>query len=193
LIYHLTKKVRQERIKDLLNMVGLYDKKDYIVRTFSGGMKRRLEIARGLMHRPKLLILDEPTIGLDPQTRQHIWDYIINLSRQEKITIFFTTHYMDEAENCDRLALIYKGEIIAMGSPSDLKMQCMQETVLRISFCCLASLTDSIWCFRSAPWEIRDSFICLSSEAISAKLLFVISAFASKDEIRSDKSLILPT
>jgi len=121
MIYHLSQKVRKARIEEVLNMVGLYSKKDYIVRTFSGGMKRRLEIARGLMHSPKILFLDEPTIGLDPQTRQYIWDYILNLSQKEKITIFLTTHYMDEAEICQHVGIIDHGKIVALDTPSVLK------------------------------------------------------------------------
>lgn len=113
--------MRKERIKEVLDLVGLYEKKNYIVRTFSGGMKRRLEIARGLMHRPKVLFLDEPTLGLDPQTRKHIWDYILGLSQREKITTFFTTHYMDEAEVSERVAIIDHGSIVALDSPDALK------------------------------------------------------------------------
>ena len=121
MVYHMPKKLRKIRIREVLDMVGLYSRKDYIVRTFSGGMKRRLEIARGLMHSPKILFLDEPTLGLDPQTRQHIWDYILDLSSREKITIFFTTHYMDEAEVCQRVAIIDYGQIIALDSPRGLE------------------------------------------------------------------------
>ena len=123
MIYHMTSKTRKERIKEVLNMVGLYAKKDGIVRTFSGGMRRRLEIARGLMHRPKIMFLDEPTIGLDPQTRQYIWDYILSLSKEEGITMFLTTHYMDEAEICQRVAIIDYGKIIALNSPQQLKKE----------------------------------------------------------------------
>jgi len=121
MIYHLSSKVRRARIEEVLNRVGLYSKKDYIVRTFSGGMKRRLEIARGLMHSPRILFLDEPTIGLDPQTRQYIWDYILNLSQREKITIFLTTHYMDEAEVCHRVGIIDHGKIVTLDTPGALK------------------------------------------------------------------------
>jgi len=121
MIYHLSPKARKARIEEVLNMVGLYPKKDYIVRTFSGGMKRRLEIARGLMHMPKILFLDEPTIGLDPQTRQYIWDYILSISEREKITVFLTTHYMDEAEICRRVGIIDHGRIVALDTPGALK------------------------------------------------------------------------
>ena len=121
MIYHLSSQARKARIEEVLNMVGLYAKKHHIVRTFSGGMKRRLEIARGLMHMPKILFLDEPTIGLDPQTRQYIWDYILNLSQREKITIFLTTHYMDEAQECQRVGIIDHGKIVALDTPGALK------------------------------------------------------------------------
>jgi len=121
MIYHIVPQIRKTRIQEVLNMVGLYLKKDHIVRTFSGGMRRRLEIARGLMHSPQILFLDEPTIGLDPQTRQHIWDYILSLSQREKITIFLTTHYMDEAEICQRVGIIDHGKIVSLGSPLALK------------------------------------------------------------------------
>jgi len=121
MIYHLPSKARKARIEEVLNIVGLHSKKDYIVRTFSGGMKRRLEIARGLMHRPHILFLDEPTTGLDPQTRQHIWEYIISLSQKEKITIFLTTHYMDEAEICQRVGIIDHGKIVDLDTPGALK------------------------------------------------------------------------
>lgn len=110
-----------ERISEMLRMVELEKRQKDLVETFSGGMKRRLEIARGLMHCPKVLFLDEPTIGLDPQTRAHIWDYINKLRSQENITMFMSTHYMDEAEYCDRIAIIDEGKIIALDTPANLK------------------------------------------------------------------------
>src|SRR3954452_22887356 len=109
------------RMRQVLEMVGLHERKDSVVGTFSGGMRRRLEIARGLMHSPRVLFLDEPTIGLDPQTRSSIWKYIRDLKEREEITIFMTTHYMDEAEYCDRIAIMDQGEIVALDSPEDLK------------------------------------------------------------------------
>jgi ABC-2 type transport system ATP-binding protein len=112
---------REQRMHDLLTMVELYDRRKHKVRTFSGGMKRRLEIARGLLHLPRVLFLDEPTLGLDPQTRKHIWDYLHDLRRRENLTIFLTTHYMDEAENCGRIAVIDHGRIVAMDTPDGLK------------------------------------------------------------------------
>jgi ABC-2 type transport system ATP-binding protein len=115
---------RQEiagRLDRVLEMVGLTDRRKSVVRTYSGGMKRRLEIARGLLHSPRVLFLDEPTVGLDPQTRSHIWSYINELKKREAITMFLTTHYMDEAEYCDRIAIMDNGEIVVMDSPEALK------------------------------------------------------------------------
>jgi ABC-2 type transport system ATP-binding protein len=122
-IYGLSAKVRRERIAEVLEMVGLEDRAGSQVRTFSGGMKRRLEIARGVMHHPDVLFLDEPTLGLDPQTRNHIWDYLLDLRRREGITLFMTTHYMDEAEFCGRIAIIDQGSIVALGTPDELKAE----------------------------------------------------------------------
>ena len=121
-IYKVPKEKRKARIEELLKFVELWERKDDLVKHFSGGMKRRLEIARGLIHHPKILFLDEPTLGLDPQTRNHIWSYIKNLNKEEKMTVFFTTHYMEEADRtADRIAIIDKGEIVAEGSPEELK------------------------------------------------------------------------
>jgi ABC-2 type transport system ATP-binding protein len=109
------------RMQQMLEMVGLWERRDVPVKTFSGGMRRRLEIARGLMHSPRVLFLDEPTIGLDPQTRSSIWSYIRLLRETEEITIFMTTHYMDEAEFCDRIAIMDQGRIVALDTPGALK------------------------------------------------------------------------
>jgi ABC-2 type transport system ATP-binding protein len=120
-LYGVEKAVVKPRMQQVLEMVGLWDRKDSQVMTFSGGMRRRLEIARGLMHSPRVLFLDEPTIGLDPQTRASIWGYIRQLQQQEEITIFMTTHYMDEAEFCGRIAIMDNGEIVALDTPDALK------------------------------------------------------------------------
>ena len=120
-LYGLSAAVRKERIDTALEMVELSDRARSMVATYSGGMKRRLEIARGILHYPQVLFLDEPTLGLDPQTRNHIWDYIHELRRREGITIFMTTHYMEEAEFCDRIAIIDYGRIVAEGTPAELK------------------------------------------------------------------------
>jgi ABC-2 type transport system ATP-binding protein len=111
----------EPRMRQVLEMVGLWERRDSMVMTYSGGMKRRLEIARGLLHAPHVLFLDEPTVGLDPQTRASIWEYINELKRREDITIFLTTHYMDEAEHCDRIAIIDHGQIVAIDTPEALK------------------------------------------------------------------------
>ncbi len=122
-LYGLQSNLVAPRMKQVLQMVGLWERKDSPVGTFSGGMRRRLEIARGMMHSPRVLFLDEPTIGLDPQTRRSIWDYIRELKEREEITIFMTTHYMDEAEWCDRIAIMDNGQIVALDSPERLKGQ----------------------------------------------------------------------
>jgi len=121
-LYGVDKKRRAKRIKQLLKLVELWDRRGDLVEKFSGGMKRRLEIARGLMHRPKILFLDEPTLGLDPATRRRIWDYIGKLNRDSDVTIILTTHYMDEAEQlCDRVAIIDHGKVKADDTPDKLK------------------------------------------------------------------------
>lgn len=121
-LYKVPKDIRRGRIEQLLQFVELWDRKDDLVKHFSGGMKRRLEIARGLVHHPKILFLDEPTLGLDPQTRDHIWSYIKNLNKEEQMTVFFTTHYMEEADRvAKQVAIIDKGKIVAQGSPQELK------------------------------------------------------------------------
>ncbi|MFI7224864.1 ATP-binding cassette domain-containing protein [Nonomuraea angiospora] len=120
-LYGVPKSAVGDRIRQVMEMVALWDRKDAKVMTFSGGMKRRLEIARGLLHSPRVLFLDEPTVGLDPQTRSAIWGYINQLRLLEDITIFMTTHYMDEAEYCDRIAIIDHGEIVVIDSPEALK------------------------------------------------------------------------
>jgi ABC-2 type transport system ATP-binding protein len=120
-LYGVAREQVAPRMQQVLEMVGLWERRKSAVATFSGGMKRRLEIARGLMHSPRVLFLDEPTVGLDPQTRSSIWAYIRELKGAEDITIFLTTHYMDEAEYCDRIAIMDKGEIVVLDTPDALK------------------------------------------------------------------------
>ena len=120
-LYGVPKAQLGARMRQVLEMVNLWDRRGAEVATYSGGMKRRLEIARGLLHAPRVLFLDEPTVGLDPQTRSSIWEYINDLKQREDITIFLTTHYMDEAENCDRIAIIDHGKIVALDTPEKLK------------------------------------------------------------------------
>jgi ABC-2 type transport system ATP-binding protein len=130
ILYDLPRAVRRERLEALLRLVGLWERRDDYVKRFSGGMKRRLEIVRALQHRPRILFLDEPTSGLDPQTRNQIWDFIRGLSRDETVTVFFTTHYMEEAERvADEVAVIDHGKIIAQGSIGALKSETESRTL----------------------------------------------------------------
>jgi ABC-2 type transport system ATP-binding protein len=140
-LYGVPKKIRRERIEQLLKFVELWDRRNDLAKKFSGGMKRRLEVARGLIHHPKILFLDEPTLGLDPQTRNHIWNYIKNLNEEEKMTVFFTTHYMEEAERvAQKIAIIDHGKIVAQGTPAELKQQ-TKTTSLEDAFLALTGKT----------------------------------------------------
>ena len=120
-LYDVKRIERKKRIDDALHFVGLYERRNDLVKKFSGGMKRRIEVARGLIHKPRILFLDEPTLGLDPQTRANLWEFIVELPRKHNVTIFMTTHYMEEAEVCDRIAIIDNGKIITTGTPDELK------------------------------------------------------------------------
>ena len=121
-LYGVPRKVRRERAEELLKLFELWDRRDSLVKTFSGGMRRRLEIARGLLHTPKVLFLDEPTLGLDPQSRNQMWTHVKKLNESDRVTVFLTTHYMDEAERvADRISVIDHGRIVATGSPAELK------------------------------------------------------------------------
>jgi ABC-2 type transport system ATP-binding protein len=132
-LYGMDRKKINERIAEVLKIAELTDRKNDIVRTFSGGMRRRLEIARGLMHFPKILFLDEPTIGLDPQTREHIWEYVANLNKKHGVTVILTTHYMEEAEKlCDRISIIDHAKIIITGTTLELKDKLNGKSVISI-------------------------------------------------------------
>jgi ABC-2 type transport system ATP-binding protein len=129
-LYDVPKKIYEPRIKELMTLVELWDRKKEYVKNFSGGMKRRLEIARGLLHHPKVLFLDEPTLGLDPQTRNKMWEYISNLNTKEGLTVFFTTHYMQEADRyAEEIAVIDHGKIVASGSSADLQQRTGKSTL----------------------------------------------------------------
>ncbi len=121
MLYNVDRRKRRQRVDEALRFVGLYDRRDDLVKRFSGGMKRRLEVARAVVHQPKVLFLDEPTLGLDPQSRTNLWEFIRRLPEEQGVTVFMTTHYMEEAEVCDRIAIIDRGRIIAEGSPEELK------------------------------------------------------------------------
>ncbi len=161
-LYGMPRDQMGARVRDVLEMVELWDRRGSVVRTFSGGMKRRLEIARGLLHSPRVLFLDEPTIGLDPQTRAHIWNYIEELRRRERITIFLTTHYMDEAEHCDRIAIIDHGRIVALDTPAALKESVARDRVE------LATDDD-----QAATAELRERFGLEPSTAEGAVRVYV--------------------
>jgi ABC-2 type transport system ATP-binding protein len=129
-LYGVPKKIRRTRITELLKVVELEKRCNDLVKEFSGGMKRRLEIARGLLHHPKIIFLDEPTLGLDPQTRNHLWNYIRDMNQKEGITVFFSTHYMEEAEKmANRIAIIDNGKIVANGTAQELRQQTGSETL----------------------------------------------------------------
>ncbi|HEX5030428.1 MAG TPA: ATP-binding cassette domain-containing protein [Candidatus Eisenbacteria bacterium] len=133
--YGMGRRERQERAKELLNAVGLWDWRDKIAGTYSGGMRRRLEIARGLIHRPRVFFLDEPTTGLDPQSRRVIWELLEQLREQGDLTILICTHYMDEADRlCDRLAIVDHGKIAALGTPRDLKASVPGQDILTVTY-----------------------------------------------------------
>ncbi|WP_246367152.1 ATP-binding cassette domain-containing protein [Paraliobacillus salinarum] len=166
--YKVPKNKREERIREVLQIVDLEDKRSNIVETFSGGMKRRLEIARGLLHYPRVLFLDEPTVGLDPQTRNHIWEYILKLKEKAGITIFLTTHYMDEAEICDRVAVMDHGELIALDTPEKLKND-VGGDIIEIS------TTDN----QDAKKKIEESYQVDVTETSEGKLTFQVSEGSS--------------
>ena len=129
-LYGVPSELRKQRIEEVLDLIALGDKADEFTKTYSGGMKRRLEIGRGLIHHPKVLILDEPTLGLDPQTRENIWGYISKLNKAEDITVLMTTHYMDEADKlCDQIAIMTHGQIIKEDSPLNLKRELKADTI----------------------------------------------------------------
>lgn len=129
-LYGVPKNIREKRINEILELIDLEERADDYVKTYSEGMKRRLEIGRGLVHHPKVLFLDEPTLGLDPQTRESIWEYIKYLNKEEKVTILLTTHYMEEVDKlCDKVAIMNKGKIIKVGTPESLKNELKSDTI----------------------------------------------------------------
>jgi ABC-2 type transport system ATP-binding protein len=181
-LYGVPKAAVAPRMRQVLDMVGLWDRRESKVSTYSGGMQRRLEIARGLLHAPHVLFLDEPTVGLDPQTRSSIWRYINELKQREDITIFLTTHYMDEAEHCDRIAIIDQGKIVAIDTPEALKASVGKDRV-QISTAddqaAIAELTDRF----SIDAAIHEGLVTFSVESGEE---FVPRLFAELDvSIRS--------
>jgi len=185
-LYDMPDDLREERIKEVLELVELTDRKNDRVKKYSGGMRRRLELARGLMHHPKILFLDEPTLGLDPQSREHIWKYIENLAKEKNMTIIITTHYMDEADKlCDRLAIIDKGKIVVLGSPKQLKKD-LGGDIIRLK----AKVLD-IDALKNLPYvkDISpcDGEVCLTLENANTHLQEILKLVGKIDsvEIRS--------
>jgi ABC-2 type transport system ATP-binding protein len=192
-LYRIPGEVRKQRIAVLLTLVGLEDRKDDLVKTYSGGMRRRLEIARGLLHEPKVLFLDEPTLGLDPQTRNHLWEYIERLNNEKGITIILTTHYMDEADRlCDRVAIIDHGGIIAMDTPQALKNQIGGDVVTIGS-----PDPDAVATILNAPWvahiERRDGSVVLSMQDAEHHIPEMVTALLRQGIVITSLSVHNPT
>src|SRR6266850_5700990 len=172
-LYGVPKGIRKQRIEEMLTLVDLKDRQHSVVKTFSGGMKRRLEIARGLLHQPAVIFLDEPTLGLDPQTRQYIWEYIERLRREMGTTFVLTTHYMEEADRlCDRIGIIDHGKIVALGTPKELKDSLGGDTVVM-------TMKDApLDAFRALPFvtkvDVRDGSVWLSVEKATSNLARII-------------------
>jgi ABC-2 type transport system ATP-binding protein len=183
------------RIEKLLQMVELDDRKDDLVKTYSGGMKRRLEIARGLLHLPKVLFLDEPTLGLDPQTRRHIWDYIQRLNKEHGVTIFLTTHYMEEADElCDRIAIIDQGRIVALDTPRRLKASLGGDVVhLKIPECtedCIDALRK-VRGVRSV--EVTEGGLLLAVDEGAATIPLIVETASRQGLVVESVMLKVPT
>jgi ABC-2 type transport system ATP-binding protein len=184
--YDVPSSEARQRTAALLEMVELTERRNDLVKTFSGGMKRRLEIARGLLHRPRVLFLDEPTLGLDPQTRGHIWQYILDLRKREGVTLFLTTHYLDEAENCDRIAVIDHGHIVALDTPSGLKSQ-VGGDVVAIETDDPARACDEIRAELGLEAEIRDKTVRLEvprGDEVLARLVRALTVSIGSINVR---------
>ncbi len=162
-LYNLDRKLTERRIDEMLAVVELAGRKHDLIKNFSGGMKRRLEIARGLLHYPRVLFLDEPTIGLDPQTRNTIWDFINKLRKKEKITVFMTTHYMEEAENCDRIAIMDHGRIIALDTPARLKETLRGDIITMVTTDNAKAVAEIERAFGLKPWT-ENGGLCIEAE-----------------------------
>ena len=184
--YSVPNEIRDKRIDEVLELVGLEKRQNSLVKTYSGGMRRRLELARGLLHLPKVLFLDEPTLGLDPQTREHIWEYIEDMSKQREMTIVLTTHYMEEADRlCNRIAIIDEGRIVVMDSPLSLKESVGGDIV------CLKTNPANVERFRTiesvSKIEAEDNNIVLTVRNASQNLKEILDVAGKIDsvEIRS--------
>ena len=185
-LYDMPDDLKEQRIKEVLELVNLTSRKDDLVNKHSGGMRRRLELARGLMHHPKVLFLDEPTLGLDPQSRDYIWSYIEKLAKEEKITIIITTHYMDEADKlCDRLAIIDYGKIVVLGTPEELKKELGGDIIkLRGKNLNIDSLKNISYIKKIA---VSSDEVCLTVEDANMHIQDILNTIGKVDstEIRS--------
>jgi ABC-2 type transport system ATP-binding protein len=189
-LYGVPREIRKSKIITLLELVELRDRKDSLVKTFSGGMKRRLEIARGLLHEPKVLFLDEPTLGLDPQTRNKLWEYIKKLNQEKKITIILTTHYMDEADNlCNKIAIIDHGRIIALGTSQSLKNK-IGGNVITIKTAHQKELSYSL---KNCKWcesvKVHDGSVTINVHNASKRIAELVK-LAEKNKVKIDSIMI---
>lgn len=175
LLYGIPRKLREKRISEVLELVGLENRKNDQVKKYSGGMRRRLEIARGLLHHPKVFFLDEPTLGLDPKSRETMWKYIKKIVREEKVTIILTTHYMEEADMlCDRIGFITNGKIIALDSPSKLKQE-IGGDIVKITFSDRIPLDKDFTKFDFVhKVERKENFVIIYMEKVNSNLHMLI-------------------
>jgi len=188
LLYGIPRKIREKRISEVLQLVGLADRKDDQVKKYSGGMRRRLEIARGLLHHPKVFFLDEPTLGLDPKSRESMWKYIKKIVREEKVTIILTTHYMEEADMlCDRIGFITNGKIIALDSPSKLKQE-IGGDILKITFSGEVPLDEEFTKFNFVhKVEQKENSVTIYMEEVNSNLHMLIKDLNGVQTIEYNK------
>jgi ABC-2 type transport system ATP-binding protein len=182
LMYGVPRSIRRQRIDEVLQLVDLTDRQNDLLKHYSGGMRRRLEIARGLLHRPKVLFLDEPTLGLDPQTREHIWEYIERLVKEERLSIIITTHYMDEADRlCDRIAIIDHGVVVVLDTPGELKRR-LGGDIIKIHM-----KAPNLSTFESFPYvkvvEARGEEITLTVEDAGSHIQEILGAIGKVDSV----------
>ncbi len=188
LLYGIPRKIREKRISEVLQLVGLADRKDDQVKKYSGGMRRRLEIARGLLHHPKVFFLDEPTLGLDPKSRESMWKYIKKIVREEKVTIILTTHYMEEADMlCDRIGFITNGKIIALDSPSKLKQE-IGGDIVKITFSGEVPLEEEFTKFNFVhKVEQNENSVTIYMEEVNSNLHMLIKDLNGVQTIEYNK------
>jgi ABC-2 type transport system ATP-binding protein len=188
LLYGIPRKIREKRISEVLQLVGLADRKDDQVKKYSGGMRRRLEIARGLLHHPKVFFLDEPTLGLDPKSRESMWKYIKKIVREEKVTIILTTHYMEEADMlCDRIGFITNGKIIALDSPSKLKQE-IGGDIVKITFSGEVPLDEEFTKFNFVhKVEQKENSVTIYMEEVNSNLHMLIKDLNGVQTIEYNK------